>query len=141
MHAILDGSLPEAEIAAYHHHLCECDQCRCEDQSWRILINEIEALLLWREPNDLLPTIMKSLSAETQDKDSKIGAVVLFGAFALLVYHLLSFLKTLSANAGGNTELFHNQVFLYLAWVVVGLMFSAGLIYLLMRKKAHVKFL
>lgn len=141
MHAILDGSRPEVEITAYRHHLCECDQCRREDQHWHILISEVEALPLWGEPTDLLPTIMNSLSAEAQDKESRIGPVVLFGVFAFLVYHLLGFLKTLSENAGGDTELFHNPVFMYLAWVVVGLAFSAGLIYFLMRKKAHVKFL
>lgn len=141
MHAILDGSRPEAEISAYRHHLCECDQCRREDQHWHILINEIEALPLWREPTDLLPIIMNSLTIEAQDEESRIGPVVLFGVFAFLVYHLLSFLKMLSANAGGDSELFHNPIFLYIAWVIVGLAFSASLIYFLMRKKAHVKFL
>ena len=141
MHAILDGSHSDAEINAYRHHLCECEQCRCEDQRWRSLITEIEALPLWKEPASLLPAVMNSLSTETQEEESKIGPVLLFGFFAFLVYHLLSSLKPLSANAGGDIELFHNPVFMYLAWIIVGLAFSAGLIYFLMRKKAHVKFL
>lgn len=141
VHAILDGSYSETEISAYRHHLCECDRCRSEEQHWHSLISEIEALPLWVEPADLLPTIMNSLNAETQAEESKIAPLALFGLFAFCIYHLLSFLKTLLANAGGDSELFHNPVFLYISWVIVGLMFSASLVYFLMRKKAHVKFL
>lgn len=142
-HSWLDHTLDDADSVAFQAHLSRCPDCEALVDGWTVFLHDLNATSQWEEPERLLPAVMAALPTQDDgvDEDSWLEPSALFGLFFLCVVGLLRASGRVIGGLSGQIHRAYSPIWVTVSWVVVGLVFASTVVYMLLRKRVHAKFL
>lgn len=142
-HSWLDRTLDDADSVAFQAHLSRCPDCEAFVDEWTAFLHDLNEAPQWEEPERLLPGVMVALPVQDEgaNGDSWFEPLALFGLFFLCVIGLLRASGQVIGDLSGQFHRAYSPIWVTVSWVVVGLVFASTVVYMLMRKRVHAKFL